>query len=515
MASKCVSKEVIAGIEAAALECPLCMDRFTDPKLLPCVHSFCLLCLEKWTKERNGILSCPTCREIFQIPTDGLKKLPNNIFIIGLLEYVTILEQKSALTCACKKEACYFCRNCDELYCTECKDAHGKIKITRDHTMLTLEEYKSFNPVTEFASKPLNCPKHTMPFQFFCDTCKKPVCVGCTLVEHRINDNHNIIDTKDAFKTFSTLASQLVSTSDGKILNIRAVINELTKTKSVLNAIFSKYKTDIIRQADELHQLIDRHKEDQLQNLEESHKQKLKSLETKISDMELAICKLSSMHGITHNMLNCPNQVMALMSSSAATRRLQKLVKGEYRMESQDVDVLKHNPNSRLSQLLKQLRRPESQISPNKSTFSELQYEPQGEPCGVPKVQPQVQPFFGLQFNPSFNVPVFTSRKKIITTRNAFGDTVYNMDVKVKCLHLSINRKTCSSQHKKCECEKKVKMVSVADKQNGVYEISSDISFESCTLLCLMIDRSDAFVNMVEFDRHGRLSKFRNNFQPL
>ncbi|XP_033126810.1 E3 ubiquitin-protein ligase TRIM56-like [Anneissia japonica] len=498
MASKCVSKEVIAGIEAAALECPLCMERFADPKSLPCIHSFCLLCLEKWTKERQGRLSCPICREGCQIPTGGLKKLPNNIFINGLLEYVNALEQKSEPTCACEKKARYFCRDCDQLYCRECKNAHRKIKTTKNHTMMTLKEYTSIDPVKEFALKPLNCPTHTMPFQFFCDTCKKPVCVGCTLVEHPTS-GHNIIGTKDAYKTFSSLASQLVTKSCETILNFHAMNDELKKTKYVLRSNFSKCKTNITRQADELHRLIDRHKEDQLQSLKKSYRQKLRSLETKISDVELAISKLSSMRGITHNLLNCPNQVMALMSSSETTGSLQKLVESDERTGPQDVGVLKY-PNSRLSPLLesnvvKQLRETESQISPIKSTVD------------VPHLQ-QLQLFPGI----------FGAKSITIKTANAQGKYVYILDAKVKCL--AINNMTFVKQSvgadRHLKKRSKIEMIGVNIKENGVYEIlTTRSSLKSCTLLCLIIDRSNAFISTVAFDEFGNVSMCENHFQPF
>ncbi|XP_033126671.1 E3 ubiquitin-protein ligase TRIM33-like [Anneissia japonica] len=490
MASKCNSKEIIAGIEAVALECPLCMERYTDPKSLPCIHSFCLLCLEKSTKECNGILSCPTCREVCKIP-GGLKKLPNNTFIIGLLEYVNTLEQKSAPTCACENEACYFCRDCDELYCRECKDAHRKIKITRNHTMMTLEEYKSIDPAEKFSSKRIFCLKHTMELKLFCGTCKKLVCGECILVDHPTSKGHNIIDTKDAFQTFSARASQLVKTSGEKLQKLHALNDDLKNIKSVLNSNFSKCKTDITRQADELHRLIDRHKEDQLHKIEESHKQKLKSLDTEISDMLLAICKLSSMCGVMHNLLNCPNQVMALMSSSEAAGRLQKLVKSDDRTEPKDVGVLEYKPDSRFSQLLeisvvKQLRRPDTQISPKESKI-----------------------LVDIQF-------MFSNSKRFahIKTRNALGQCVYIIDAKVKCL--AINRVERAQHNRNIivnNDRNKIETINVTDKQNGVYEIPTDIG--DCTLLCLIIDRSKTYFSTLDYNQSGSMFTRENHFKKF
>ena len=53
--------------------CPVCMTRFTNPKQLPCLHSFCLHCLQR-IQQTSGIrdtISCPECRRKFRIPGNG------------------------------------------------------------------------------------------------------------------------------------------------------------------------------------------------------------------------------------------------------------------------------------------------------------------------------------------------------------------------------------------------------------------------------------------------------------
>ena len=59
--------------------------------MLPCQHSFCLKnCLENLvdgsSSTKNPVLMCPLCREIFDVPINGVSGFPNNYILQNLLE---------------------------------------------------------------------------------------------------------------------------------------------------------------------------------------------------------------------------------------------------------------------------------------------------------------------------------------------------------------------------------------------------------------------------------------------
>ena len=43
--------------------CQICYGEFTQPKQLPCLHTFCQNCLEKFVNPKL-MVECPTCREV-------------------------------------------------------------------------------------------------------------------------------------------------------------------------------------------------------------------------------------------------------------------------------------------------------------------------------------------------------------------------------------------------------------------------------------------------------------------
>jgi len=68
-------------------ECSICTEVFTDPRVLPCLHTFCLKCLLNCGKDSRprARLPCPLCRKQFTIPRNGLSAMQKNFFMEKLL----------------------------------------------------------------------------------------------------------------------------------------------------------------------------------------------------------------------------------------------------------------------------------------------------------------------------------------------------------------------------------------------------------------------------------------------
>ena len=80
MAAKPSSSSGLLKLEEQ-LTCPVCLDLYTNPKTLPCLHSFCQECLEGLPQEREArgdtyYLSCPTCRKCTELPEGGAGAFP-------------------------------------------------------------------------------------------------------------------------------------------------------------------------------------------------------------------------------------------------------------------------------------------------------------------------------------------------------------------------------------------------------------------------------------------------------
>lgn len=69
------------------LRCAICLDRYNNPKLLPCQHTFCESpCLEGLVRGLTRTLKCPECRAEHIVPYRGVSAYPNNLTIQNFLD---------------------------------------------------------------------------------------------------------------------------------------------------------------------------------------------------------------------------------------------------------------------------------------------------------------------------------------------------------------------------------------------------------------------------------------------
>ena len=108
-------------------ECSICTEVFTDPRVLPCIHTFCLKCLLNYGNDRQhgDRLPCPLCREEFTIPIDGLSGLQKNFFIEKLLHVRKLSAgQEAQQMNMCEqhkdKQIEVFCQDCKVALCVMC-----------------------------------------------------------------------------------------------------------------------------------------------------------------------------------------------------------------------------------------------------------------------------------------------------------------------------------------------------------------------------------------------------------
>ncbi|KAH7678489.1 hypothetical protein AAVH_41610, partial [Aphelenchoides avenae] len=71
-------------------ECPVCLELFTEPKVLGCGHCFCKKCINATPRGFAGAMkvTCPECRQESSVPVAGFPTNYRLLDIVSNLESV-------------------------------------------------------------------------------------------------------------------------------------------------------------------------------------------------------------------------------------------------------------------------------------------------------------------------------------------------------------------------------------------------------------------------------------------
>uniref|UniRef100_A0A3Q4HLE1 RING-type E3 ubiquitin transferase n=1 Tax=Neolamprologus brichardi TaxID=32507 RepID=A0A3Q4HLE1_NEOBR len=186
--------------------CPVCHLSFhsKEPKLLPCLHTFCGRCLPLPSRNLDvtepsvsqiNVIRCPVCRQECMAAD-----VVDNMFVKESFEAPSSTVERAVqlcMTCDDNTEAAGFCVECVEYLCTTCVEAHQRVKFTKDH-MIRQKSEVSQDVCVVSSQRPMFCHIHKQePLKLFCETCDLLTCRDCQLTKHK---DHSYQFLEDAYK---------------------------------------------------------------------------------------------------------------------------------------------------------------------------------------------------------------------------------------------------------------------------------------------------------------------------
>ena len=334
------------------LECSVCQEQFTEikePKILKCLHTFCTTCLEAWLRQqREGQLSCPTCRHITKCPNNDINNLPSNLFCKQLVEIVEAYsgqgqeDSPQCGNCDERKSLKFYCSNCNCFLCEDCAAVHMKVKLFRGHIVKEIENFES-SDVQDYARSANVCKKHKDEVRFLCLHCQICICRDCALLEHQ---DHKRISVDQGLENIEPDIEAKIREVQANGSRLKTHKETMEKRKLKLSSDIEEARREVKRVAERCILMIRQHEASVTESLvkqkgalDDAFAAQMTSLEGKMKEIDstLAFCEEVLFRKNLPELLN----VKALIE-----QRLQELsVSGSENMPKLDISVIKYVPN--------------------------------------------------------------------------------------------------------------------------------------------------------------------------
>ncbi|MEQ2189199.1 stretch-activated cation channel mid1 [Goodea atripinnis] len=215
------------------LTCPICLELFEDPLLLPCAHSLCFNCAHRILVshctpsepiQSISAFQCPTCRYVITLNQRGLEGLKRNVTLQNIIDRYQkaslsgpnspnetrrerVIPEGKAMTSPTDRVHCQFCEQdppqdavktcvtCEVSYCEEClKATHPNKKPFTGHRLI--------EPLLDTHLRGLMCLEHEdEKVNMYCVTDEQLICSLCKLVgRHRDHQVAALSDRYDKLK---------------------------------------------------------------------------------------------------------------------------------------------------------------------------------------------------------------------------------------------------------------------------------------------------------------------------
>ena len=278
----------IERLRERLLICPICMDEYKDPRLLPCHHTVCLECIRNYlhaSSVTGRMFRCPQCRYDVCVPRGGIKEFPLNFYIISLQDE---LGTRSYHDCCdiCKRDwmvSQFRCVDCDMVICKFCIHEHKLFEhdVSKNYNIMRIE----ISPADFHMSSTRSCPRHIEELlQLYCNTCDKPVCIVCMCDDHKRHDTISLSNKLTQAQTY--LQNELDRLTKEKRA-VQKALEDVQTTSDSLGKWTRKTENDITERANRLHEKIETLSQIQIGQVTEGEKENIHELNTYSKDLKL------------------------------------------------------------------------------------------------------------------------------------------------------------------------------------------------------------------------------------
>ncbi|MBN3290966.1 TRIM3 protein, partial [Polypterus senegalus] len=282
------SSPVVRQIDKQFLVCSICLDHYHNPKVLPCLHTFCERCLQNYIPPQSLTLSCPVCRQTSILPEKGVAALQNNFFITNLME---VLQREPECSCP---------ESCSVL---------GSVSAA-------------------VAAKPLCCPNHDgKVMEFYCESCETAMCLECTEGEHR---EHMTVPLRDVVEQHKAALKNQLDAICSRLPQLTAAIELVNKISKQLAERKNEAVMEINSTFEELERVLHDRKNTLINDLENIFSAKQKVLHTQLTSLLQGQENIQSSCRFTEQALSHGSATEVLLVRKQMSERVNALARQDF-----------------------------------------------------------------------------------------------------------------------------------------------------------------------------------------
>ena len=316
------------------ITCVLCQGHYHQPKVLPCLHFFCKECIFKLAIRagKDKPFPCPECCKEASLPEGNVDNLQTAVFINRLKDQYTQLEK--ALSKEVKCEMCStselrveaFCKQCNKFACMICIESHQRMKaFFSDHEIISLDELKKVGVKDLFTKTPImkKCLVHQKSLKMFCFCCNQLICHNCTLTDHR--DHKFEFNLEAAVNKKKELIHRLDPLRKMEV-RLSGAVEEINRAKLKLEAQAMFVTNNINTSFEELQMILERHKQQLLEEARREVSNKMASLKGQEEKMSISSAGIRSIIDYTEQCVrHCSDDEVMCMHVEIGNRIEQEI----------------------------------------------------------------------------------------------------------------------------------------------------------------------------------------------
>ncbi|XP_066298988.1 tripartite motif-containing protein 3-like [Branchiostoma lanceolatum] len=316
------------------LTCPVCLSLYEEPKLLPCFHTFCRMCIEVLANKSGGRnFQCPLYRSDVKLPcpvrSGGVDKLSSNFYINKLLDFRKLrLSKMSQVQCQmCKSgtQAAAVCGDCTFLLCQNCVSAHRNTTVLQDHAIITLNDLENPTMRSQYARQ-IYCPRH--PGQrttFYCEPCATLVCIACTVDEHRPGENHDPREVEKVAPKYRASVEGVMKKTEAVVTKINQQVKTLDKELTATTENCDQEKKNIEKHYEDLISKLQKEKQEMITKVDKVKRDRKDELIREKEEITRELHETNEGLAFCQNILDRDNKIELLSLRQQMEERLRQL----------------------------------------------------------------------------------------------------------------------------------------------------------------------------------------------